>query len=135
MKTVFYSKKNKTCRNFFLPPLPKTEGRATKDQIFRVKTTIKRFIDKNSNSKAYAYSVEKIEILPGTLDNANSTIPKGNTSINADNLLFNVHKVNKRDGTEGPIALNDYSKVLDENGEPRKEQLSFMYNQTIKKTS
>ncbi len=83
---------------------------------YRVKTTVKRYI--NRNAKAYAYSVEKIEILPGTLASEEISSPKGNTSITGFNLLQDVYKVNPENGENGPLALNDYSKVLDENGEP-----------------
>ncbi|MBO7732245.1 MAG: hypothetical protein J6S67_06825, partial [Methanobrevibacter sp.] len=88
-------------------------------EIYRVKTTIKRYVDENANSKAYAYDVQKIEVLPGIADNGNNTtVSKGNTSITGDILLQGVRKVNQKVGGDGELALEDYSKVLDENGEP-----------------
>ena len=90
-----------------------------KGEIYRVKTTIKRFIDENAKAKAYAYDVQKIEVLPGIADNSNNaTVSKGNTSITGDILLRDVRKVNQKTGGDGELALDDYSKVLDENGEP-----------------
>lgn len=83
---------------------------------YRVKTTIKRYI--NRESKAYAYSVEKIEVLTGKLSNAESTTPNAKIPIIGNSLLQGVYKVNKETGENGELALNDYSKVLDENGEP-----------------
>lgn len=90
-----------------------------KGEIYRVKTTIKRFIDKNAKAKAYAYDVQKIEVLPGIADNSNNaTVSKGNTSITGNILLRGIRKVNQKTGGDGELALDDYSKVLDENGEP-----------------
>ena len=87
--------------------------------IYRVKTTIKRFIDENAKSKAYAYDVQKIEVLPGIADNSNNaTVSKGSTTITGNILLQGVRKVNQKTGGDGELALDDYSKVLDENGEP-----------------
>ena len=83
---------------------------------YRVKITVKRYI--NRESKAYAYSVEKIEVLPGTLASERISSPKGNTSITGNSLLQGVYKVNQETGGNGKLALDDYSKVLDENGEP-----------------
>ena len=88
-------------------------------KTYRVRTTIKRFIDPNAQTKAYAYSVEKIEVLVGTLSNdVNATAPRISTSITGDILLRGVRKVNQKDGSKGELVLNDFSKVLDENGEP-----------------
>lgn len=89
------------------------------EEIYRVKTTVKRYIDKNATSKAYAYSVEKIEVLAGTLSNdTKATTPNASTSISNKILLEGIRKVNKKTGEQGELCLDDYSKVVDENGEP-----------------
>ena len=89
------------------------------EEIYRVKTTIKRYIDKNATSKAYAYSVEKIEVLAGTLSNdPKATTSNTRTSISNKILLEGIRKVNKETGEQGELCLDDYSKVVDENGEP-----------------
>ncbi len=81
---------------------------------YRVKTTLKRYADKASKTKAYAYEVTEIEVLTGNLvDLQKSTNPKASTSINGTILLNGVKNSN------GNRVLEDHSKVVDENGEPR----------------
>ena len=56
--------------------------------------------------------------MTGKLSNAKSTTPNANTSITGNSLLQGVYKVNQETGGNGKLVLDDYSKVLDEYGEP-----------------
>ena len=83
-------------------------------QNYRVKTTVKKYNDGVTKSKPYSYEVLKIELLDessssGSLD----TLPNGKTSRTA-NLLKDVEKSYEK----GKYLLDDYSKMVDENGEP-----------------
>ncbi len=78
---------------------------------YRVKTTLKKYADKKTNAKAYAYDVSKIEVLAGNLVNP-QTNPNTSTSIDGDILLKGVKN------SKGELALDNHSKVVDENGEP-----------------
>lgn len=61
--------------------------------IYRVKTTMYEFMDRNEMNRPHSYEVTKIELL----DNSNNSIPRGNedsntTSVTGANLLKNVEK-------------------------------------------
>ncbi|MBQ9430922.1 MAG: hypothetical protein IJU44_05155, partial [Kiritimatiellae bacterium] len=83
-------------------------------QTYRVKTTLKRYADTERKTKAYAYDVSEIEVLTGNLvgpgDGSN---PNANTSITGDMLLQGVRN------SKGNLILEDFSKVVDANGEPK----------------
>lgn len=82
------------------------------DDVYRVKTRIKRYSQPSETLKAYSYQVSEIEVLPGTLEEAKShTLPTDKTSITGNNLLQRVLNIN------GNLIL-EHSKVVDENGEP-----------------
>lgn len=74
----------------------------------------------NEPKKAYSYEATKIELLAGTLVGGKSSNPSTNNSITAANLLQDVEK-----SYGNGKKLLDYSKVVDENGEPR-----VVYHQT-----
>lgn len=87
--------------------------------IYRVKTTLKKDTRESGlPSKAYSYETTKIELIAGNLgkpienskDDASNTI----NSIPATKLLKDVEKSYEK----GKYLLDDYSKVVDENGEP-----------------
>ena len=63
--------------------------------VYRVRLTLKRYAQ-TGTSKAYAYRVNEIEVLPGTLGGriALATNPTGTTSICASILLNGVPEVN-----------------------------------------
>ncbi len=63
-------------------------GRST----FRVKVTLKEHIDKNQPNVPHSYEATKIELLAGTLVDAESTDPNTNNSISVANLLNGVEK-------------------------------------------
>ena len=66
-------------------------------RTFRVKIMLKRYNDKKQPTKAYAYKVNEIEVLPGTLANPGASAeigPRGRTSITGANLLHGVFDVN-----------------------------------------
>lgn len=82
------------------------------DEVYRVRTRIKRHSQPSETSKAYSYQVSEIEVLPGTLEEAKShTLPTDKTSTTSNKLLQGVLNVN------GNIILGHF-KVMDENGEP-----------------
>ena len=62
--------------------------------VYRVRLTLKRY-DQTGTSKAYAYRVNEIEVLPGTLGGriALATDPTGTTSICGSILLHGVSEV------------------------------------------
>ena len=86
--------------------------------VYRVRATVKRFADTNTADKAHAYSVEKIEVLAGTLvHDEDATNPSASTPAHI--LLDGVRKVNQETGEKGALVLQDVSKVVDEEtGEP-----------------
>lgn len=63
---------------------------------YRVKTTVKRYINANEKTKAYSYEVKEIELLDGTPgDDNNSPLPRtSNNSITAAKLLQNIESCN-----------------------------------------
>jgi hypothetical protein len=62
------------------------------DNYYRVKTTVKRYINANEKTKAYSYEVKEIELLDGTPgDDHNNPLPRtSNNSITAAKLLQNL---------------------------------------------
>ena len=82
-------------------------------KLYRVKVTLKEFADNNRPQKAYSYEATKIELLAGTLVGGKTSNPNTNNSITGAKLLENVESA-KEKGKK----LLDYSKVVDENGEP-----------------
>ncbi len=84
------------------------------DNIYRVKVTLKKHKDANRANTPHSYEATKIELLAGTLVGANGSNPNTNNSISAANLLKGVEKSYE----SGKYLLDDYSKVVDENGEP-----------------
>ena len=59
---------------------------------YRVKTTVKRFTNASTKDKAYAYGVESVEVLTGTLGHdAYATPPRASTP--ASMLLRGVRKM------------------------------------------
>lgn len=100
------------------------------EHVYRVKTTVKHYADKNRVSKANAYHVEKVEVegLAGTLgSDANASTPGTSPSetqarrsarVSGAILLHGVRKINLDDGRPDALALEDCSAALDANGEP-----------------
>lgn len=82
-------------------------------KTYRVKVTLKEYADGNRPQKAYSYEATKIELLAGTLVGGKSSNPSTSNSITAAKLLENVEK-----SYGNGEKLLDYSKVVDENGEP-----------------
>lgn len=83
-------------------------------QDYRVKTTLKRFAQADTKTKAYAYDVSKIEVLSGTLGQLeNQSNPTDKSSIPGNILLHGI-----RDN-KGNLVVDNASKVVDENGEPK----------------
>lgn len=82
--------------------------------VYRVKTTVKYFTDDNINNKAHTYEVIKIELLnefsSSELEQDSQTV----SPIQTTNLLQGVEKTYEK----GKYILDDYSKVVDDNGEP-----------------
>ena len=66
---------------------------------YRVKTTVKRYINTNEKTKAYSYEVKEIELLDGTPgDDHNNPLPRtSNNSITAAKLLQNIESRNSND--------------------------------------
>ena len=59
---------------------------------YRVKTTVKRLTNASTKDKAYAYRVESVEVLTGTLGHdAYATTPRASTP--ASMLLRGVRKI------------------------------------------
>ena len=85
------------------------------NDIYRVKVTLKEHKDANRANTPHSYEATKIELLAGTLVGANGSNPNTNNSISAANLLNGVEKSYE----SGKYLLDDHSKVVDENGEPR----------------
>ncbi len=86
-------------------------------KLYRVKTTLKEVLDKNTPAKPYSYEVTKIELLNDSMGNTEGTaqqLNRSNNSISAANLLQGVEKSYEK----GKYLLDDHSKVIDENGEP-----------------
>jgi hypothetical protein len=83
-------------------------------KTYRVKTTIKENVKTKENKKAYSYEVTEIELLDGQHKDVTMTsFRNSNNSIEGAKLLQDVES-SKEKGKK----LLDYSKVVDENGEP-----------------
>ena len=76
-------------------------------QVYRAKSTVKEFKDKNTSLKPYSYEITKIELLAPATDNATdgttSHLRTPSNSIDATKLLQNVEK-----------SYDEGVKVLDE---------------------
>ena len=76
-------------------------------QVYRAKSTVKEFKDKNTSLKPYSYEITKIELLAPATDNAKdgttSHLRTPSNSIDATKLLQNVEK-----------SYDEGVKVLDE---------------------
>lgn len=83
-------------------------------ELYRVKVTLKMYDDLNTPGKPHSYEAIKIELLKGTLVDTNSTNPSNSNSISVAKLLKDVEKSYEK----GKYLLDDYSKMVDENGEP-----------------
>lgn len=84
------------------------------NETSRVKITVKRYSDNNTPNKAYTYEVTEIEPLDGhwTTHAQNADfVPTSNDSITGAKLLKGI------ENSKGLPILN-YSKIVDENGEP-----------------
>ena len=66
---------------------------------YRVKTTVKRYINVNEKTKVYSYEVKEIELLDGTLgDDHKNPLPRtSNNSITAAKLLQNIESSNSNE--------------------------------------
>lgn len=82
--------------------------------MYRVKVTLKVFDDPNEVGKPYSYEAIKIELLKSDLVDTSGTNPRDSNSISATKLLKDVEKSYEK----GKYLLDDYSKMVDENGEP-----------------
>ena len=82
-------------------------------KTYRVKVTLKEDRTNNEPQKAYSYEATKIELLAGQHEEAVTSSRNSNNSITAANLLKDVEK-----SYGNGEKLLDYSKVVDENGEP-----------------
>ncbi len=80
-------------------------------QLYRVKTTVKRYNSENEKSKAYSYEITEIELLEGTHgDDNNGELPRsGNNSFSAAKLL-NYPETAKNNSQEAE-SENDISVV------------------------
>lgn len=81
---------------------------------YRVKVTLKEDRTNNEAKKAYNYEATKIELLAGQTENAVTFSRNSNNSITVAKLLNGVEK-----SYSPGEKLLDYSKVVDENGEPK----------------
>lgn len=82
--------------------------------VYRVKTTLKRYHQSDMPTKTYAYHVSEIEVLTGNLVGSETDPnPKASTSVSGDILLNGV------ENGKGVKILGDFSRVVDENGEPK----------------
>lgn len=61
-------------------------------KLYRVKTTMKEYLERDRKNKAYAYQVTKIELLDGTSHGPESHAPTTNNSITGAKLLKGVEK-------------------------------------------
>ena len=86
---------------------------AKEGKVYRSKITIKRD-NENQSQRAYTYEVMKIELTSGNTDSKKEDIPTLDNSISFAKLLQNVENDNKN----GEKIL-DFSKIVDENGEPK----------------
>ena len=82
-------------------------------QIYRVKITLKEDRTQATKTKTYSYEATKIELLDGLSAAPVGTPRNSNSSITAAKLLKDIDKSHKKGE-----KLLDYSKVVDENGEP-----------------
>ena len=89
-------------------------GAVKKDgKVYRTKITIKKD-NGNRSQRAYTYEIMKIELTSGNTDSKIKDIPTLDNSISFAKLLQNVEN-DKKNGEK----LLDFSKVVDENGEPK----------------
>ena len=82
-------------------------------KIYRIKVTLKEDRTNNDPKKAYSYEATKIELLDGQNEEAVTSSRNSNNSISAAKLLNGVDK-----SYGNGEKLLDFSKVVDENGEP-----------------
>lgn len=82
------------------------------NKIQRVKLTVKVYADKNYPNKAYNYEVIEIETLDDKAVDAEQSGSYRASSVSMSNLLKGAKKNN------GEVFDTEYSKVVDENGEP-----------------
>ncbi len=82
--------------------------------VYRVKTTVKYFTDKGNNNKAHSYEVVKIELMDESTSSELNPDSQTVSPIQTANLLKGIEKSYEK----GKYLLDDYSKVVDENGEP-----------------
>ena len=83
-------------------------------RIYRIKVTLKEDETNNAPNKAYSYEATKIELLDGLSEEAVTSSRNSNNSIPTTKLLKGVEKSYEK----GKYLLDDFSKVVDENGEP-----------------
>ncbi|MCQ2318836.1 MAG: hypothetical protein MJZ90_07975 [Bacteroidales bacterium] len=61
------------------------------NDLYRVKITLIEYYDRNTAMKPHSYEATKVELLDGTLNNAQmGTVPRSSSSISAAKLLKNV---------------------------------------------
>ena len=84
-----------------------------KTYMVKVKVTLKEDRTNNEPQKAYSYETTKIELLAGQHEDAVTSSRNSNDSITVSKLLNGVEK-----SYGNGEKLLDYSKVVDENGEP-----------------
>ena len=93
------------------------------DKTYRVKTTVKRYVDDNVKTKAYSYEVTEIELLDGTLKTHTQgadSFTTSNNSITLANLLKGVEKSNKPGEfllDNAVVAGNNFAEVAERAGE------------------
>ena len=85
-------------------------------KAYRVKITVKEDITSSAPFKAHSYEATKIELSAGTLGNSvNGLSPDTDNSIYVANLLKGVETSND----SSIFLLENHSKVVDGNGEPK----------------
>lgn len=70
--------------------------------VYRVKTTVNRFKDKNT----YSYEMSEIELLSGSMKNDKGTLPRPSNSISTKTLLQGITK-----SYNDTLLLDDVSQV------------------------
>ena len=83
------------------------------EDLYRVKITLKAFLNLEEKTKAYSYEATKIELLEGSLGVENQLPRTSNNSISIAKLLQNVEK-----SYEKGKKLLDSSKIVDKDGKP-----------------
>lgn len=84
-------------------------------EVYRVKSTVKKL---KEGDRYYTYELQEMEIIEGTQNESavgldGKPVPSSMTSITGAKLLNGVKKTNSDE------EILDYSRVVDENGEPR----------------